>query len=140
MRKKRELEALEDTGRLIDAGKITLGQWLDRWLEVYKKPTLKPSTWFSNKNLMDLHIKPALGDKQLDRLRASEPQTFYNRLSTHALRHTFCTILLEQGEDLSTVSKLARHSSYSITADIYGHLTKSMQDKAADKLDVILKR
>lgn len=57
----------------------------------------------------------------------------------HDLRHTFCTLLLEAGEDLATVSKLARHSSYSITADIYGHLTKKMQDQAADKLDIILK-
>lgn len=57
----------------------------------------------------------------------------------HDLRHTFCTLLMEAGEDLATVSKLARHSSYSITADIYGHLTKKMQDQAADKLDSILK-
>jgi integrase len=57
----------------------------------------------------------------------------------HALRHTFCTMLLEQGEELSTVSKLARHSSYSITADTYGHLTKVMQDQASDTMDRILK-
>jgi len=57
----------------------------------------------------------------------------------HDLRHTFCTLLLEAGEDLATVSKLARHSSYSVTADIYGHLTKTMQDRAADKMDAILK-
>lgn len=38
------------------------------------------------------------------------------------------------------MSKLARHSSYSITADIYGHLTKTMQDRAAEKMGTILKR
>jgi integrase len=57
----------------------------------------------------------------------------------HDLRHTFCTMLLESGEELSTVSKLARHSSFSITADIYGHLTTNMQNQAAEKIDAILK-
>ena len=59
-------------------------------------------------------------------------------VSFHAMRHTFCTMLLEHGEELSTVSKLARHSSISITADTYGHLTQPMRDKAASKLDGIL--
>jgi len=81
LKKKRELENLKDAGRLIDSGKVTLGQWMDRWLEVYKKPALKPSTWASYKQLTDLHIKPALGERQLDRLQASEIQAFYNRLS-----------------------------------------------------------
>ncbi|MEN6460806.1 MAG: site-specific integrase [Syntrophomonas sp.] len=81
LKKKRELELLKDKGRLADNGKITLEQWLDRWLEVYKKPTLKYSTWFSYKQLADLHIKPALGKRQLDRLQANEIQEFYNYLS-----------------------------------------------------------
>ncbi len=361
LKKKRDIEILKDTGRLVDTGKITVGQWLDRWLELYKKPALKPSAWFSYKSNTDLHIKPSLGNRQLDRLMASDIQALYNRLSEngrkvkerkprskkeaermaqsaaqdppkktglapktvryihtilsgalsqavkeniiqfnpatatepprqekkeiqpftandarnflklikdediysivymdlgtglrrgeilglkwrdldlktktitirrslvqingqpqlqedtktqaskatvripdgvvevlkkvskeqaknklamgeayldqnyifcrsdgtpfrpdyvyrrfkklskkhgfpearfHDLRHTFCTLLLEAGEDLSTVSKLARHSSYSVTADIYGHLTKNMQDTAANKMDAILK-
>ncbi|MFZ2539786.1 MAG: site-specific integrase, partial [Oscillospiraceae bacterium] len=80
LKKKRELENLKDNNRLVDTGKITVGQWLDRWLEVYKKPALKPSTWFSYKQLTELHIKPALGERQLDRLQANEIQSFYNRL------------------------------------------------------------
>lgn len=81
LKKKRDLENLKDAGRLVDSEKFTVGQWLDRWLEVYKKPALKPSTWASYKQLTDLHIKPALGERQLDRLQASEIQAFYNRLS-----------------------------------------------------------
>lgn len=344
LKKKRKLENAKDVNRLVDNGKITLGDWIDRWLEVYKKPALKYSTWYSYKQLADLHIKPGLGKKPLDRLRPNEIQAFYNKLSEsgridmgkqtegkpaglsprtvrlchivingalkqatkeglimwnpadatdpprqvkkeiaplttdqviyfldaikeheiysvivtdlgtglrrgellgltwpdidlegktaiirqsllqvggkvylqddvktkaskatitlpdevvkvlkqvkkdqaknklllgeayqdnylvfcredgtpyrpdviyhtfkdllkkhglpdvsfHAMRHTFCTMLLEHGEELSTVSKLARHSSISITADTYGHLTQPMRDKAASKLDGIL--
>ncbi|MGE5398087.1 MAG: tyrosine-type recombinase/integrase [Chitinophagales bacterium] len=81
LKKKRGLEVTKDAGRLVDNGKLTLGQWLDRWLEVYKKPALKYSTWFSYKQLADIHIKPVLGDRQLDRLQANEIQAFYNALS-----------------------------------------------------------
>ena len=344
LKKKRKLETAKDINRLVSNDKITLGQWIDRWLEVYKKPALKYSTWYSYKQLADLHIIPALGDKQLDRLQAAEIQAFYNKLSEsgridmgkqtegkppglsprtvrlchvvisgalrqavkeglvmwnaaesteppkqekkeitpltteqvvffldaikdhelfpiifvdlgtglrrgellnltwsntdlvkktalikqslvqvggkiypqedvktaasratiklpnevvqvlkgvkkdqaayklklgeayqdndlvfcredglpfrpdtvyhqykdllkehgmpdvsfHALRHTFCTMLLEHGEELFTVSKLARHSGVAITADTYGHLTDTMKDQAAEKLDAIL--
>ena len=81
LKKKRKLETAKDINRLVSNDKITLGQWIDRWLEVYKKPTVKYSTWFSYKQLAENHIKPALGKKRLDRLQANEIQEFYNRLS-----------------------------------------------------------
>ena len=66
LKKKRKLENAKDVNRLVDNGKITLGDWIDRWLEVYKKPALKYSTWYSYKQLADLHIKPALGKSYMD--------------------------------------------------------------------------
>lgn len=56
----------------------------------------------------------------------------------HDLRHSFATMLLEQGEDINTISKLLGHTSINITMDIYAHLTKGMQDRAADKMNDIL--
>ncbi len=81
LKKKRELEAAKDINRLVSNDKITLGQWIDRWLEVYKKPALKYSTWYSYKRLTENHIKPALGKKPLNRIQANDIQEFYNRLS-----------------------------------------------------------
>jgi hypothetical protein len=45
---------------------------------------------------------------------------------------------LERGEELATVSKLARHSNLSITSDLYIHKTQKMQERAAGKMDAIL--
>lgn len=84
--------------------------------------------------------RPIRPDYLYHRFKALLKEHGLPEVRIHDLRHTFCTLLLEAGEDLATISKLARHSSYSITADIYGHLTKTMQDRAAGKIDAILKR
>ncbi len=57
----------------------------------------------------------------------------------HSTRHTFCTLLLEAGEDLVNVSELARHASIQVTGDIYAHVVDRVKRKAVDKLGQILK-
>jgi integrase len=52
----------------------------------------------------------------------------------HSTRHTFCTLLLEAGEDLVNVSELARHASIQVTGDIYAHVVDRVKRKAVDKL------
>jgi integrase len=58
----------------------------------------------------------------------------------HSTRHTFCTLLLEAGEDLINVSELARHNSIQVTGDIYSHVVDRTKRKAVDKLGQILKK
>src|SRR4029450_4197429 len=41
---------------------------------------------------------------------------------SHERRHAAATLLLSWGLELWQVSKLLRHSSLSITSDVYGHL------------------
>ena len=57
----------------------------------------------------------------------------------HDLRHTHATWLLESGVDLKTVSQRLGHTSITITADIYAHVTDSMQRKAVEKLDAMMR-
>lgn len=56
----------------------------------------------------------------------------------HDLRHSFSTIMLEQGVDLQTVSTMLGHNSISITADIYTHVRQEIKAKAADKINAAL--
>ena len=58
----------------------------------------------------------------------------------HDLRHTHATWLLESGVDLKTVSQRLGHSSITVTADIYAHVTRRMQEEAMDKLGAMMKR
>jgi integrase len=58
----------------------------------------------------------------------------------HDLRHTYATLLIEQGEELGVVSKILGHSDLGTTADVYAHLTMSMTQRAADRIDGVLRR
>lgn len=58
----------------------------------------------------------------------------------HDLRHTAATLLLEQGVPLKTVSAMLGHSSIAITADVYGHLTRNMEQAPAGAMDALLRR
>ena len=54
------------------------------------------------------------------------------RFDWKSLRHAYVTGLLEDGVDLSVVSKSAGHSSVDITSDVYAHFTRAMQDQVSE--------
>jgi integrase/recombinase XerD len=56
------------------------------------------------------------------------------KLHPHLFRHTFCTRLLKKGVDLTTVSKLAGHSSVNMTARFYIQTTKQEKMDAVNLL------
>ena len=59
---------------------ITLGAWLDRWYQEYKKANLRPNTQMSYERRIYQHIIPALGRIPLDKLTARDIQQFYANL------------------------------------------------------------
>ena len=52
-------------------------------------------------------------------------------IGVHTLRHTYATTALLNGVPLHVVSMNLGHTSISITADIYGHLTDEASHAAA---------
>lgn len=55
-------------------------------------------------------------------------------ISPHKVRHTFATLLLQDGEDLKTISELMGHSSITITAEFYAHISDEQKKKAVNRL------
>jgi integrase len=53
----------------------------------------------------------------------------------HDIRHTFASLLLQQGESLHYVKEQMGHSSIQITVDIYGHIVPGSNRKAVNRLD-----
>lgn len=63
-----------------EKGNMTLGEWMDRWIEEYAKPTLRPSTIYGYRSFIKNHISPALGAKQIRFITRNDVQKFYNAL------------------------------------------------------------
>jgi hypothetical protein len=53
----------------------------------------------------------------------------------HDLRHTFASLLLQQGESVVYVKEQLGHSSIQITVDTYGHLIPGANRGAVNRLD-----
>ena len=80
MPKLNELKAQYAGIRLTEDSSITLGEWMARWMEEYKKPILRPSTYSGYGKDIENHILPYLGSKKLTQLKTSEIQKHYNYL------------------------------------------------------------
>ena len=57
------------------------------------------------------------------------------KIRFHDLRHTFATMSLENGMDIKTLSATLGHISSETTIDIYSHITDTMRQQAAVKID-----
>lgn len=55
-------------------------------------------------------------------------------INFHSLRHTFASILIQQGKPIAHVSKWLGHSSIKVTVDIYGHLEPNTNREALNVL------
>jgi integrase len=73
--KLREVELGVDLG----AAKITLDEYLDRWLKA-KKGDLSPRTYVDYEDILRLYARPSLGSKRLDQLRPLDLQGVYDHL------------------------------------------------------------
>lgn len=72
--------AAADNGSFIEPSKMTVGAWLELWLEEYIKPSTKPLTYAAYKSSIETHIKPYLGSVRLSALNPTQVQSFYNHL------------------------------------------------------------
>ena len=77
--KLRELQSEVDKGTYIEPNKITLAEFLGKWLPICA-PGLAKTTLHRYKAYVDFHIIPALGKFPLQRLTALQVQEFANRL------------------------------------------------------------
>lgn len=78
---------------------MKLQNWLEIWLEKYKKHTIKYRTYLIYKKSIQLHINPLLGNEEIKKLNVSKLQNYFN--------HLCCNGNLLTGHALSTNSILA---------------------------------
>jgi integrase len=65
--------------------------------------------------------------------RAGLPQIRF-----HDLRHTYASLLIDQGEHPKYIQTQMGHSSIKVTMDVYGHLMNTVNREAASRLGSIV--
>jgi len=114
--------------RKIDIGPSTI-QALKKWHS--ECPETKLDLVFPNdagraidqSNLLRHHFFPALKKARIERLRF------------HDLRHTYASLMIEQGENIKYVQSQLGHSSPTVTLNVYAHLMKPVNQEAACRLE-----
>lgn len=74
------LHQRDTTGTIHEPSRLTLGEYLDRWLETAAKPRLRESTFTDHRYRVGRYILPTLGDKRVSHLTALDIQALYSYL------------------------------------------------------------
>lgn len=81
------------------------------------------------------------------RLESTTPNGVMNRIlkkteirhrKFHALRHTVGTRMMELGVNQKIVAEMLGYSNVTITLNLYSHVSPTMQDDAAARMDAVL--
>ena len=80
------IETYQDV-ELTEDSRMTLGEWLDQWLDNYKAGTIRPSTMYGYRQYTKHYIKPILGDKVISRITSTDIQRMYTRLKREGRVH-----------------------------------------------------
>ena len=75
-RELRNLLSAVDNGTYADAGRLTLGAWLDRWLEA-RRHSIAPKTAERYEELIAKHIRPTIGATLLGKVSTATLNDFY---------------------------------------------------------------
>ena len=79
----KQLHQLIDLYRDVDLTeecRMTLGEWLDKWLDEYMIFTIRESTLDSYRAMVKNQVKPFIGGKQISSLTTADIQKFYNKI------------------------------------------------------------
>ena len=74
-------------------------------------------------NMVRRHFEPALKKAKILHIKF------------HALRHTYASLLIEQGENIKYVQNQLGHASPTVTLNVYAHLMKKENQEAACRLE-----
>jgi integrase len=77
----------------------------------------------NHNNMVNRHFNTALKKAGVERIRF------------HDLRHTYASLLIEQGENIKYIQTQLGHSSPTVTLNVYAHLMKPINQEAPSRLE-----
>lgn len=81
----REVETERDNGTWIPPTRMTLGEYLDKWLAEGARGTVQPRTFDDYKEKLDRYVRPLLGRRRLSSVTPLDVQELYNTLRDRGL-------------------------------------------------------
>jgi integrase len=113
---------------------IELKEHLDKQKMIWSDENL-PKWVFANKEANPPDMKNIYHRHYLKNIQKAG----LRRIRFHDLRHTFASMLIQQGESLAYVKDQLGHSSITLTVNTYTHLIPGSNRQAVDKLPVFKK-
>lgn len=80
-KKLNDIKYLNDRNLVSEPSEYTVSEWLDFWLENYKRRSVKPTTYDMYYNAVTKYLKPYLGHYKLEKLNGIAVQKFINDIS-----------------------------------------------------------
>ena len=77
----------------------------------------------NHNNLVSRYFETALENAELGKVRF------------HDLRHTYASLLIQQGENIKYIQSQLGHSSPTVTLNVYAHLMNRVNQEAACRLE-----
>jgi integrase len=118
--------------------KATLGDlWNDDYTNIFTTNSGEPifpttiSKWFLK--FIRRHNEAIMKDSSIS--DDDKNKYLLEEINFHGLRHTSASLLINQGVDITTVSKRLGHARTSTTTDIYSHSLKKADSEAANTLE-----
>ena len=95
----------KDVGQFVEPSRMTLNEYLDKWLLESAKQRVRERTFESYERMLRLYIRPGIGDRKVAQLSPLQIQAVYNQmieekgLSSRTVRyaHSVLRMALEQG-------------------------------------------
>ena len=75
----REARSHADAGLVFEAGNLTVGEYLDRWLADSVKETVRQRTYERYESITPVHIKPTIGRLELKALTPAHARALYRQ-------------------------------------------------------------
>jgi len=75
-RRLRELLGIIDTGLPLDRGKMTVGEYIDQWLELHASK-VRQRTIYGYRNVMKRYVLPSLGHMRLTQIQPGQIESLY---------------------------------------------------------------
>jgi integrase len=76
----------KDTGTLAEPNRLTVNEFLDKWLVTTAKNRLRAHTYEGYSGWLDRYVRPALGAKKIGALKALDIQSLYSDMIARGLR------------------------------------------------------